>query len=71
MADIISANVHDLVATDTFPHSEEETACGDSAYGNKQRSLEAKCKEDDVVWAIPFKLRKDQWLTDEKRQFSQ
>jgi transposase, IS5 family len=69
-AEMTSANVHDSVVTDTLLHGEEEIAFGDSAYGSKQRSLEADREESDVVWAIPFKRKKAQGLTEEQRRIN-
>jgi IS5 family transposase len=69
-AEMTSANVHDCVVTDALLHGEEEIAFGDSAYGSKQRSLVADREESDVVWAIPFKRKKSQGLTDEQRRIN-
>ena len=69
-ADMTSANVHDWVVTDTLLHGEEEIAFGDSAYGSKERSLEALREEHDVVWAVPFKRKKGQDLSDEQRRIN-
>jgi len=69
-AEMTSANVHDSVVTDALLHGEEEIAFGDSAYGSKQRSLEAPRDAHDVVWAVPFKRRKGQELTDEQRRIN-
>jgi transposase, IS5 family len=65
-AEMTSANVHDSVVTDTLLHGEEDIAFGDSAYGSRQDSLEADREESDVVWAIPFKRKKAQGLTEEQ-----
>jgi len=69
-ADMTSANVHDSVMTDALLHGEEEIAFGDSAYGSKERSLEAPREDHDVVWAIPFKRKKGQGLSDEQRRIN-
>lgn len=69
-AEMTSANVHDSVVTDTLLHGEEDIAFGDSAYGSRQRSLEADREESDVVWAIPFKHKKAQGLTEEQRRIN-
>jgi transposase, IS5 family len=69
-AEMTSANVHDSVVTDTLLHGEEDIAFGDSAYGSRQDSLEADREESDVVWAIPFKRKKAQGLTEEQRRIN-
>lgn len=69
-AEMTAANVHDSVVTDALLHGEEEIAFGDSAYGNKQRSIEADREAHDVVWAVPFKRRKGHGLSDEQRRIN-
>ena len=68
--EMTSANVHDSVVTDALLHGEEEIAFGDGAYARNARSLEAERDEGDVVWATPFKRKKDQALTDEQRRIN-
>ena len=70
LADMTSANVHDVVVTDALLHGEEDSAFGDAAYASKQRSLEAEREDHDVVWATPFKPKKGQDLTDEQRRIN-
>ena len=69
-AEMTSANVHDSVVIGALLHGEEEIAFGDSAYASNERSLEADRDESDVVWATPFKRKKDQDLTDEQRRIN-
>ena len=69
-ADMTSANVHDSQMADALLHGEEEIVFGDSAYGSKEHSLEAARAEHEPVWAVPFKRKKGQDLTDEQRRIN-